>query len=1083
MSTGKKEYTLKINGVTQSLKEVTKLEDALIDLDDTIGAVSKSEKVGTTAAKEKTKALTDEEKAAQKLAATQKRISDANSEANRAQIQANLALRERTREITRSIQVTNLAEGSIKQMGMSLTDLRNQYEDLSEAQRTDMTVGGELLGQIQALDAKYKRLRESTGNFRDSVGNYEKASAGLKGLSVGLRDASESSAGLASNLFAGSAIMDTFGDTTETAAKATDQLSSITETAGKVQAVYTAVVKENIIQEKASAILDTVRTIQIRARAAAEAQATKGTILATIAQAAFNLVAAANPYVLLALAIVAVGAALFAFTKNTENAAEEQKKLNEAEAVWLDSLDEEARKTKSNSDIRVSNLERYLKVAQAGDNKLKETRKLEDDIARERSLNNAKLRGFYFEELQSLDANREKLNEFKDVLLELQRAQANGETSMWLDINLDGRTEKVDIEEAIGAVQKSVDNYGRKVTVALDLQTEKADLDAAAAVRSAQRDKEDKETLKKAKDLAKDKRAIELSAERAATDARIKLIENGYEQARAATKESYRRQIEDLRNQLANEEKLTVKARASINANIRSLQKLQVKELEALQKEQARKELETRRQLEDSLTALEVGQTDRRRMEIDRSYERQTQDLKKRLEDDKSLTEKQRADINAIIINAEKQQQNETRALIAEDLAKRTDLELNALDFRLAQIKNKIGDLTARDKDGLKLIDVAKTKKNIEETNAALARYVEDIKAYQSDLTLAHEATLATLKEGTPEYEAEVQKYAQAMEDATQRIKAAQKEQVDNTKSSNAAITDYYRDLFAKIGEYANNAVFVVGSVMDTINMGIQAGIDNLTAQLEGLNEKYDEAQQKREEAVKNVEDVEARIQQATGGTSEALQQQLNDAMAARNEAAREEQRLAKEKEKREAEIAKKEKQIKRNNLIAGIAQGIANTAQGVTKALGDWIFPLNLVIAGIVGAAGLAQVGIMSKQLSKLERGGEIKGPSHAMGGVPIGLGYEAEGGEFVTNKRSYSANKALTNFINDTPRTITAADLVGVLPPETTPNVILNGGDSGSSRIVEAIGEIDMQPTVAVKDIMDVTDEVTTVRDLAGF
>lgn len=1082
MSTGKKEYSLKINGITQSITDATKLEAVLKKLDITANKVTSTENVATKSVKEKTKALTDEEKAALKLATTQKRIEDANSDANRAQIEANIALRERTREITRSIQITNLAEGSIKQMGMTLTDLRNKYEDLSEAQRQDMTVGGELLDQIQALDTKYKRLRESTGNFRDSVGNYEKASAGLKGLSEGLNEASRGSAGLASNFFAGNAILDAFGDTTDKAAKGTEQLSGIVETAGKVQAVYTAVIKEKVIQEKASAVLDTVRTIQIRAKAAAEAQATKGTILATIAQAAFNVVASANPYVLLALAIVGVGAAMYALSQSTENAAEEQKKLNELEAVWLDRLDEEARKTKANSDIRVSNMERYLKVAQAQDGKLKETRKLEDDIARERELNNARLSGFYYEELQNLDVNREKLNQYKLALLQLQKAQANGDSSLRIDIDLDGKTEKVDVEEAIASVQGAVDTFGRKVTVALDLQTEKADLAAAAALRAVERAKEDKEILKKAKDLAKEKRSLEMNAERAAADARLKLIENTYDQAREQTKESYRRQIEDLQTQLAEETKLTVKARNSINATIRSLQKLQNKELQALAKEQARKELETQRQLEDSYAALALGQMDRRRNEIELQYERQTQDLKKRLEDDKSLTEKQREAINQIIINAERARQDEITAMVADDLNKRTDLELSALDFRLAQVKNKVGEMVARDKDGLKLIDVAKTKQNFEETNAALGKYVEDIKAYQDDLTVAHEMTLTTLQEGTPEYEAEVQKYAQAMEDATQRIKAAQKEQVENTKTSSRTQVDYLKDLFGKIGEYASLTADTVGGIFDTWNMGIQAQLDDLNTQLDVINERYEEAQKQRENAVKNVQDIEAQLQQATGGTSEALQQQLADAMAARNEAAREEQRLAKEKEKREAEIAKKEKQMRRNDLIAKIAQGFANTALGITQAL-SLVFPLNLIVAGIVGSMGLVQTAIMGKQLAKLERGGEIKGKRHSEGGVPIGLGYEAEDGEFMTNRRSYAANKALVNFINDTPRTITAADLVGVLPPETTPNVILNSGDNGSSRIVEAINEIDMQPTVAVKDIMDVTDEVTTVRDLSGY
>ena len=46
---------------------------------------------------------------------------------------------------------------------------------------------------------------------------------------------------------------------------------------------------------------------------------------ATVAQAAFNLVAKANPYVLLAMALVTVVGALALFAKGSSKAAEEQK--------------------------------------------------------------------------------------------------------------------------------------------------------------------------------------------------------------------------------------------------------------------------------------------------------------------------------------------------------------------------------------------------------------------------------------------------------------------------------------------------------------------------------------------------------------------------------------------------------------------------------------------------------------------------------------------------------------------------------------------------------------------------------------
>ena len=290
-------------------------------------------------------------------------------------------------------------------------------------------------------------------------------------------------------------------------------------------------------------------------------------------------------------------------------------------------------------------------------------------------------------------------------------------------------------------------------------------------------------------------------------------------------------------------------------------------------------------------------------------------------------------------------------------------------------------------------------------------------------------------------------------------------------------------DLFWKIAEYADAAAMAISSVMGTWNMGLQVQIDDLNEQLDSLGERYEEAQKQREDAVKNVENIESQLQAATGGTTEALKSQLQDAMHARAEAEREERRLAKEKEKLEADLAKKEKKQKKAELLSNIAQGIANVAQGVTKA---WAFGpiLGPILAAIVATAGMVQVGIMTKQLTKLADGGEIVGPSHANGGIPVpGTNYEVEGGEFVVNKRSYGANAHLVNFINDTPRAVTAADLLGVVPGDTAPVVVAGGGQGGEDRIVEAINSINFRPVVSVTDINDVSEEVITVKDLAGF
>lgn len=1083
MAGNKREYTIKINGVTQSLKDVTRLDDALAALDKSLEKTRSTTIKAEQATKQKAAALSDEEKAAKKLADTQKRIEQANSAANKAQIEANIALREATREITRQIQISQFAEGSIKQMGMTLTDLRNEYEELTTAQREDETVGGRLLEQIQALDAEYKALRESTGNFRDSVGNYEKATAGLNELKDRFELAARGSATLASDLAGTNDVLDAFGSATDVVAKSSEQLAGVMGLATIAQQAYIAVTQENIIQQKAAAVIDGVRAIQLKAKTAAEALSTKSTWAAVVAQKALNLVAYANPYVLLAMALIAVVGALVWFATRTDEAAEKQKKLNDLQAIYLDQLDREAEKIRKVGDERVKAAERALELLQAQGAATSKIRAAEDELARERSANNAKLRGFYGQELADLEKNQKEVERLTDLVVELNKRKVEGDDTIYFDANFDGTLDKVKIDEAIDAVQGRIDNVGRSVQIAVDLKTEQADIEQAAKVAAATRAKADADAAKDRAAKAAEARSIELAAVRAGEDARIALIADSYERERETIRANNARAIEDLRIRLKTETNLTDTARKAIADNIKSLEKQLTVDLEALASERQNKWLEIERQAADSRLRLIVGESERTREELRESYDRQIEDVHIRFRTESDLTEDEGKRLTEVMVNLRKERDRELSKLDAALLQQQADAAIASVDNTLATVEARVGDITKRNKNGLQLIDVDATRANLKTVAAALSSYVDGVQQYQKDLTAAHEATLATLQQGSPEYEAEVRKYAEAMEAATQRIINAQKRQADSAKESHDVQVQYWADLVGKIGEIAGAVADTVGTITDTLSMGIQAQVDDMTAQLDVVNERYDKAKEQREAATEQVEQLESRLQDATGGTAEALREQLADAAAARNEAAREEQRLAKEKEKREAEIQRKEKQMRRNDLISSIAQGVANTAQGVTKAL-TLMWPLNLIMAPIIGAMGLVQVGIMTKQLAKLADGGPIVGPSHDDGGVNINIGgkpsYEAEGGEFMVNKVAYGANTDLVEFINEQNGPISAADLMGF----TGLPLAGEGPRRGTNdELLEAISQIEFRPVVSVQDINDVQDEVATVKDISGF
>jgi hypothetical protein len=99
------------------------------------------------------------------------------------------------------------------------------------------------------------------------------------------------------------------------------------------------------------------------------------------------------------------------------------------------------------------------------------------------------------------------------------------------------------------------------------------------------------------------------------------------------------------------------------------------------------------------------------------------------------------------------------------------------------------------------------------------------------------------------------------------------------------------------------------------------------------------------------------------------------------------------------------------------IAQALMNAALAITKLFteGTAINPATWVALGITAATTAAEIAVIASQ--KYARGGELRGPSHAQGGIKGFVGnrhIEAEGGEVIINKRSSAKHRKLLSLIN---------------------------------------------------------------------
>lgn len=581
------------------------------------------------------------------------------------------------------IRLNQSAEGSYNRLSAQYSLNKIYLNNMTVEEREATEDGRKLVQETKAIYEEMKRLQEATGKTSLNVGNYSDAAKGLttqienqtKQLALlrlegkqgtaeyqqlsketailrdAVRDATKEitnmasdtsnldavlglAAGASGGMAAFTGAMELFGLESEDVQEAQKKLQAAIAITTGVQAIQNAV-------QKQSALMLGISRIQMAALSKAQVynrlvtmQGTKATLAATVAQKAFNLIAYANPYVLLALALVTVIGALVLFASNTDKSAKNQQKLNEAQKVWLDYLETEATEMSRVSNERVAQLNRELNVAKARNASLSETRKIEDEILEERTKAHNKSVGFYGQELDDLEANRAKLKQLHEMLLQVNTAKARGDSKIRIDVDLDGKIDKVKVDDAIDAIQGQIDNVGRAVDIAVNLKTEGADLDAERKIQAAQRQQENRNAAKAETDIL-----------RKAEDVRIALIKNSFDQQRAQRQAANARAIADIQLQLRTETNLTVKARKALNDQIVLLREQLAVDMVDIANNQRAAELSAQRATQDAQIALMAEGAEKQREQLRVEYERQIQDINTRLETERGLTETQVAEL------------------------------------------------------------------------------------------------------------------------------------------------------------------------------------------------------------------------------------------------------------------------------------------------------------------------------------------------------------------------------------------------------------------------------------------------------
>lgn len=662
---------------------------------------------------------------ADKLAKAAREVRFAESENAKTLATLNQARKEANELNKLIVRRNQAAEGSYNKLSAQYSINKIYLNNMTVEEREATEEGRKLVNETKAIYEEMKRLQEATGKTSLNVGNYSDAAKGLttqienqtKQLALlrlegkqgtaeyqnlaketavlrdAVKDATKEITNMASDtstldsvlgLAAGASggfaaytgALELFGGESEAVEEAQKKLQAAIALTTGVQAIQNAVQKQSALMLGISRIQQAALTKAKVYDRLVTMQGTKATLAATVAQKAFNLIASANPYVLLAVALITVIGALVAFSSGTKQAAEQQNRLNELQKAHLDYLDIEAGKLTTVSNERIRALERELQIAQARNAGTTEIRKIEDKLAAERRRANAEQRGFYATEIKELDDNRAKLEQYRKSLIKLNELKAQGNKKIVWDVELDGNIETYKVDDAINIAQAKIDNYGRMVDIAVNLTTEKSDLDTADAVTAAKRQQEQKDAYK-----------TELDLLRKAEDAKNALIQNSYDRQRATTQAANARQIADLQYQLKTDANLTARGRAAINATIVALRQQLTNDLVDLENQERAQILSARRATQDAEIAAMVEGSTKQQEQLRVQYERQIEDIQTRLETERGLTEEQTAELNKQLLAIRQQYANDVAKLNDQINIDQLNKEANAIQLRLDAVR------------------------------------------------------------------------------------------------------------------------------------------------------------------------------------------------------------------------------------------------------------------------------------------------------------------------------------------------------------------------------------------------------------
>lgn len=1038
------------NCITQ-LQELKKTYDAMYQsVTSEAAGIQKSLQMVSGATEKGRKEITNASKEADKLAQAQRALAQAESET--AQEIARL------KELTREQNAMNKANAKQAMAAADSYDyLSAQYtknklilNKMSEEERANTKAGKELEEETKRIYERMNELQKATGKYTLQVGNYTIAADSMKqaiaqgeaalnemkqtgqqntamfqqlaekvaNMKDTMQDTKQMINAMASDtsnldaVLQGMAVgtggfaavtgaMQLFGGESKEVEEAQKKLQAAIALVNGVTAIQNALQKQSALMTKLKAVQtkilskfqkeNTATTVANTTAIKAQGVATETTTKATKGLGKALNALKSNPVILALSALVALGVGVVAVVKKVRAA---QKEAYEDELKQLEATEAKRKVAMQVHETAISNYQQEIKLAQAEGKSQQEILDLRAKELQERSDMAIRSTAWNKKEIDSLDANRQKLLQNQATLKAADAEQIKLKKY---------KREEIEAENAL--LERQIEIAEQQIEVNKELEVE---FIAMAEER---------------RQLAIDTAKAEEDSLRALEDARINLIKGQFKRERAATTANYDRQIADLKTRLENEKNLTTRQVENINALIVELEKTKNVELDKISAQERATNLAAQRETEQLRLSIMESGMEKERAVLDANYKKETDDLRTKLQTDKDLTATQRAEMNKQLLLLQEIYLQDVAKLNQQARENELNAELKSIELRRAAL---VGGERLSIQDAMREIEIKrelelaaneKLAVELRQDEAAInAKWDAERMKTQDQITkeiaenqLAIQQNLAKSEidlMNTTENKKNAEKLKLEKQALEQRLKLNQEANIKLTDEEVKTIENQIKKLDADIKKE--------GAPQDIYDL---LGLNVTDEQKDAFNESLNYAKQaltdfydyKLQLAQRNIEQANLEV--------EAAQNALNSEREARaagyaNNVAMAEKELAAAKANQRKALKQEQDAQKAQQKIQTIEQAV-NMVTASSKVLSQFGMPWAIPVLALMWGTFIGSK-IKAKQLSSetygegtvelLEGGSHQSGNDIDLGTKKDGTRRRAEGGEFfaVINRRS---------------------------------------------------------------------------------